>query len=69
MHQDDWLRVIRIVRGKETYIVTDERTEKVAGKTAIRTIVVIMVAIAIILFGNVLNLCDRNKTCAQHSLF
>ncbi|MCK5177202.1 MAG: DUF2178 domain-containing protein [Candidatus Aenigmarchaeota archaeon] len=56
VNRKDWLRFARIVMGKETDIVTDERTEKIVGKAAARTIVVIMVVIAIILFGNVLNL-------------
>ena len=51
-----WLRFVRTVMGKKTDIVTDERTEKVAGKAATKTIVVIMVTIVIILFGDVLNL-------------
>ncbi|MCK5593746.1 MAG: DUF2178 domain-containing protein [Candidatus Aenigmarchaeota archaeon] len=56
VNREGWLRFAKIVMGKETDIVTDERTEKVAGKAATKTIVVIMVTIAIILFGDVLNL-------------
>lgn len=65
----DWLRVVRIVRGKETDIVTDERTEKVAGKAATRTIVVIMVVTAIILFGDVFNLFKLETKLALSIIF
>ncbi|NOQ55210.1 MAG: DUF2178 domain-containing protein [Nanohaloarchaea archaeon] len=69
VHRKDWLRVIRIVRGKETDIVTDERTEKIAGKAATRTIVVIMASIAIILFGDVINVFRLETKLALSIVF
>ncbi len=69
VHRKNWLRFIRIVRGKETDIVTDERTEKVVGKAATRTIVVIMTAIAIILFGDVFNVFRLETKLALSIVF
>ena len=56
VHRKDWLNVMQIIQGKETNIVSDERTEKIAGKAALRTIIVIMTLVTILLFGDVINL-------------
>ena len=58
-----------VMRRKRKDPISDERTEKIAGKSARMTLVVIMGVIAIIAWGNILELFKLETQAALAIIF
>ena len=58
-----------VMRRKRKDIVSDERTEKIAGKSARMTLVVLMAILAIIAWGNILGLFELETQVALAIIF